>query len=786
VHIPCFTQILAVWFSTGRIFIICVGYLPSLGLQVNRGRFTIEKLLGFAVKRLPSLLGLLVLVSVLTISFFAPPMLAQIGNLVFDGFQRAAPREFTPTPIKVIDIDDETLRRTGQWPWPRTEFADLTNKLIDAGAAVIAFDIVFAEPDRTSPKRMRSILAANPLAKDSFDNLEGLMDHDEVLANAFARGRVVSGYFLTNDDQGNLPVRKAGVAYGGSNPVAALKSFPGAITSLKVLQEQVQGAGFLSNQGDRDGVVRRAPLLYALDGKVYPSLAMEALRVAQGARGYIVKSTDASGELGSQVAEVASLKVGAFEIPTNGSGEFWVHYTGPAEGRVIPAWKVLEAEPGSALLAEQVAGHIVFVGTGAIGLRDLLSTPIEERLMGVQIHAQVLEQIMSEDFLYRPDYAAGIERIALILSGLLLALVLPMLGALRGAVLGAGLALLVVSGAWYGFSSQNLLFDPTYPVLTVLLVYLVTTMSSFYLTESEKAQVRQAFSLYLSPEMVEKIADDPSQLALGGVERNMTVLFLDIRSFSTISESLTPQEITSFLNEFLTPMTDILLDHKATIDKYIGDAIVSFWNAPLDDPEHQKNAARATLQMMVALDELNESYRTRDDGANRPENVKMGIGLNSGICCVGNLGSEQRFSYSLIGDTVNLAARIEGMTKQYGVSILIGSATAQEVSEFALLEADMLKVVGRATPEQIFVLVGDEEMAQSEDFQTLAKSHEAFLKAYRNQEWAEAKSLVRSSADLAKQFSMDGYYKIILGRVDDYLINPPDVDWDGVFVATKK
>ena len=291
--------------------------------------------------------------------------------------------------------------------------------------------------------------------------------------------------------------------------------------------------------------------------------------------------------------------------------------------------------------------------------------------------------------------------------------------------------------------------------------------------------------MYLSPTMVKKVSEDPGLLKLGGEERMLTILFLDVRSFSKISEGLEPEEITTFLNIFLSPMTTILQEHGATIDKYMGDAIVAFWNAPLDDGEHERNGALAVRKMMQTLDELNEKYNAQED-VKWPGEVRVGIGLNTGICCVGNLGSDQRFSYSMIGDAANLASRIEGMTKQYRISVLIGNATAEKLPEMAIVEADLIQVVGRETPERIHILAGKEDMAQTEGFQGLLPVHKKFLDAYRAQHWDDAETLLPKLKTLAKAMAFDGYYEVMGERITAYKATPPDKDWDGVYVATSK
>jgi adenylate cyclase len=321
-------------------------------------------------------------------------------------------------------------------------------------------------------------------------------------------------------------------------------------------------------------------------------------------------------------------------------------------------------------------------------------------------------------------------------------------------------------------------------VLGLTAVYLIETIVIYYREERQRAYIHRAFDRYLSPELVQRIVDDPGRLELGGEEREMTVLFCDIRSFSSLSERLTPQEIIRFLIAFLTPMCDILLDRKATIDKFIGDAILAFWNAPLDDPDQHANAARGALAMVERLEALNKEM---PGGAEPwPGEVAVGIGLNSGPCCVGNMGSAQRLSYSLIGDTVNLTSRIEGLTKYYGVQIAIGSALEAKLPGFATLPLDRVRVVGRDAPEIVHVLLGDEQLAADPEYRAFAERQNAMLTAYWRQDWNTAKTLVAEDQAIAARLGLAKYRSLMAKRIGRFAANPPAADWDGVFEAKAK
>jgi len=390
-----------------------------------------------------------------------------------------------------------------------------------------------------------------------------------------------------------------------------------------------------------------------------------------------------------------------------------------------------------------------------------------------------------QDFLSRPDWTEGLEMAALLDGGVLLALALPWLGAFRGALAAGALVAAMGGGSWYAFREKHLLVDPVAPVLALLACYLVATVFTYLREEKQRRYIHGAFDRYLSPELVRRITDDPSRLELGGEVRDMTVLFCDIRGFSHISEGLGPQEIIGFLVAFLTPMTDILLARRATIDKYIGDAILAFWNAPLDDPDQHAHAARGALDMVARLEALNAEMPGRGDVA-WPGTVEIGIGLNAGPCCVGNMGSAQRLSYSLIGDTVNLASRLEGLTKQYGVRIALGEALAAKLPGFALVELDRVRVVGRERPETVYALIGDETVADVPEFRSFAGAHAALLAAYRARSWDEAERQAAAIEGAAARYGLAKLYARYRALIEGFRTDPPPAGWDGVAQLKEK
>lgn len=728
----------------------------------------------------PVMAGLAALVLIVLLQLADTAPLERLRMQVFDSYQRAAPRQVSGlSPVVVVDIDEQSILRLGQWPWPRTDLAELTQALAQAGAAAVAFDVVLSEPDRTSPEALMERLGPAGRA------LAGLPSNDALLAQSFAAAPAVTAYFLDKAQSGRVVEPKFSFTLHGSLPSAAVQNYRGSLQPLPVLEAAASGNGFVTLQPDADGIVRRVPLVALHRGVLVPSLALEAVRVALDAGSPDLTTSDGSGETLAAPGAAVSLRLGETQIPLTDAGEMWLHF--PREGSriTVPAWQIISGELRDAELAEAVQGRIVFIGGSAVGLQDLVSTPVNALTAGVTAHAVAAEQILAGQFLERPDWATGLERVLVVVLGLALALLLPRLGAALGAVaalVGIGA---VAGGSWLAFAQSQYLLDPTYPVLALAAIYAVQTVAVFYREERQRSYIHNAFDRFLSPEMVRQIAADPGKLELGGEERDMSVLMADIRGFSRISEQYTPRQVIDFLITFLTPMSDILLARRATLDKYIGDAVLAFWNAPLDDPDHHANAARAALEMLARTDQLNRELAGKP-GVTWPGEVKIGIGLNSGLCCVGNMGSAQRLSYTLIGDTVNVASRLEGLTKQYGVGIMIGGTLAAKLPQFALLEVDNVRVVGRDATAQIFALLGDEAVAARADFAQLAHSHAAMLGAYRAQQWDAAEAALAAGQGGYAAFGVGGLYEVMARRIAALRADPPGADWDGVFRASEK
>ena len=741
------------------------------------------------------LVPLALLVLALGLKLEEPPQLAELRLTVFDTYQRLWPREYQPAPVRVVDIDEKSLSEVGQWPWSRRTLAELLQRLSDYGAAVVAFDLIFAEPDRTSPAAMAEQLEDEIDSPELTEELRRLPDHDALFSRALSRMTAVTGYVLTTDANEARPTEKWGTGFAGDSPLPFLTTYRGAVTSLPELVGAAAGNGHLNALPDIDGVIRRVMLLSRIDDTVYPSLTMEALRTVQGASTYLVKSSNASGveSLGASTG-IVSMKVGALEVPTDPEGGYWIHYTGHRNERFVSASDVL----AGAVAPEKLQGNIVVIGSSAAGLKDQRPTPLDPAAPGVEIHAEALEQMILGISLLRPDWAIGAEFAFILVLGLLLILIQPRLGAFYSAILGATAVVAAMAGSVYAFLYESMLFDPVVPSVSVLAVFLSAAFISFLRTEQSRNQIRSAFGHYLAPELVRQLADNPGTLTLGGETRNISILFADIRGFTTICEGLTPEEITTLINRFLTPMSDAVLTHKGTIDKYVGDQIMAFWNAPLDDPDHAANACQAALDMRHALDALNDERRTEVEEGETFLPLRMGVGINSGPTLVGNMGSQQRFNYSALGDPVNEASRIEGQTKTYGVDILVSEvslAAANGVdpdsdtpadARFAALEVDRVRLVGLQRPSRLYALIGGAETANDPAFQEWRALHDSMLAAYRNQDWDHAERLLAQCRGLDTPVNLWGVYELYEERIAHYREEAPDADWGGVATAERK
>jgi adenylate cyclase len=720
-------------------------------------------------------IGLLIGFAALRVADPAP--IEEFRVRTFDTFQVIDPRVKTARPVRIVNIDEKSLAKFGQWPWPRTRVADLVTNLTRLGAVAIGFDIMFAEPDRLNPAMAADTL--RNLDEETRTKLRALPSNDDILADAMRQSRVVLGetglpYVLAELDK-DLPV--TGLAMLGEDPQRFMLKFPGLLRSTPALEAAAAGRGLLTIWTERDGIVRRVPVIMQAQGVTMPSLSFEMLRVATGSDTILIKSNEAG---------IASVAVKGLAVPTDRNGQLWVHFAHYDPSIYVSAADVLDGNVNP----DTIAGRLVLVGTSAAGLLDVKTTPVSPVMPGVEIHAQVLEAALTGQVLSQPPWGVLAEFLSAMILGIAIIWFAPMFGPKSLVAVGAFFATLLVGTSWYYYSQQRLLIDATYPLLSTTAIYLTLIFFSFVREQTQRRQIRSAFGQYLSPALVEQLALAPERLVLGGEEREMTVMFSDMRGFTSISETYKhdPQGLTALMNRFLTPLTNAILDRKGTIDKYMGDAIMAFWNAPLEDREHQINACEAALDMLEQVDALNKEREEEAEEEGRPFiPLNVGVGLNTGTCVVGNMGSDLRFDYSVFGDSVNLASRLEGQSKEYGFPIIVGSNTALAAKDrFAILELDFIMVKGKAEPEVIYAIAGREDTAQSGRFQRLRNLTIEMLACYRSRDWEGALAAIERGRRTDEAHTLKLLYKLYEERIRGFEKNPPPEDWNGAFALLTK
>ena len=695
---------------------------------------------------------------------------SNLQNYSFDTLQRLLPREiYAEDPVVIIDIDDRSLAEIGQWPWSRNQLAKLTNQAY--AAATLGFDIVFAESDRTNPQ---SFISSYPLNEDLKKELSALPSNDELFSQAIANhGTVVLGQALNNKNNIKPSKAKFGLVTQGDDPKQFIVNYSGIQNNINQLESSAAGVGSMSI-GNNDAIVRQLPTFESIGDQLVPSLALEMTRVAVGASTFQIKSSNASSEeaFGAQTG-INNIKLGPLTIPTTPEGNVWVYF---APSKNIPTVSAGDVISGL-IPPEFFEGKVALVGTSAAGLLDLRSTPTEKNIPGVTIIAQFIQQIFANEFLQRPDWLFGAEFLAGLVLAVLITLSIQALGPIGGLsilITGSGG---IIGSSYYFFKSKLFLVDPISPLIIALSVYVAVTFFNFLFTELERSRVRGAFAQYLSPEMVNRLAESSESLVLGGERKEMTFLFSDIRGFTKISEQYKddPEALTQLINQLLTVLSNAILEHGGTIDKYMGDCIMAFWNAPTDQAEHRQLAIKAAHSMNDALDEFNLEVE-----GNLDFKLEIGIGINSGNCIVGNMGSDKRFDYTVLGDAVNLASRLESQSSNYGLHMIVGENTYMDDSAFTMIEIDKIAVKGKSSAETIFTCF-QSEIKFAEGF---LDTHNVFLQEYRSQNWDAAKLTIGKLMSSSNELEL--YYRHMDARIDEYIKNPPAADWEGVYVATNK
>ena len=705
------------------------------------------------------------------------PYLDKLEAALYDTWLRATALGGVDDRIAILDIDEKSLKEVGRWPWGRDKMAALTDRLFNEyGVAGVGFDVVFAEPDISSGIASLDKLAKGALAGESqfqaaYKRLRPELDHDGQFAESLKNKAVSLGYYFV--PQGMQAQTTGALPAPDFSDVRKLPYVPdrtaGYGANLAQFQQAAPAAGYFNSFPDPDGTARRWSLTQQYHGAGYGALSVETLRTALGGDP-LTAGEDKVSILGISYRQ-PWLEVGGLKVPVDASGKIFVPYRKGAPFPYISAADVLAGHAKAA----QLENRIVLVGSTAPGLADLRVTPFYSIYPGVAIHAHLMAGMLDGTTRVTPPWAGAVELAAVIGLGIVmvagLALFGPLGDLLLALALGAGLL-----GAYGWAWKHHWVLPLATPLVAVVALFILNTAYGYFLEARSKRQITKLFGQYVPPELAAKMSQDPTHYSMEGQSREMTVLFSDIRGFTNFSESLPPTELAEVLNAYLSRMTAIVQAHRGTIDKYIGDAVMAFWNAPVDMPNHAESAVQAGLDMQAALADLNKEFAARGWPA-----VKIGVGVNTGRMSVGNMGSEFRLSYTVMGDAVNLGSRLESITKQYGVGILATETTVAADTGHEFMKVDVVRVKGKETPVAIYQPLG-RKGELGEDAKKMAQLFETAFGLYQKQDWQGAETLLHELAAIAPC----GLCETYLARIAHFREHPPAPDWDGVFVYTTK
>jgi len=737
------------------------------GMRIGLGLLIVALFLGYCARWVPI------------------PLIERLEAIAYDTRLRLSMPGGVDPRVVIVDIDERSLQAEGRWPWGRDKVARLVDQLFDRyNVAVVGFDIVFAESDDSSGlSRLESManaeLKGNVPFESALRELRPRLEFDRLLASRLRERPVVLGYYFSNAAEGTAPLAI------GALPAPALKAgtfsgrniqftrWPGYGANLAQLQDAARLAGHFNQLTDTDGVARRVPMLAEYGGAYYESLSLAVVRLLLGSPaiepGYPAQPMLARGYSGLEWLNVGPLRIPVDDLVTSHVPFRGVRGSFP----YVSATDVLAGKVDPQVLAKR----IVLVGTSAPGLFDLRSTPVAPVYPGVEMHANLIAGMLDGTIKQRPPYVLGAEFLLLAITGLALALWLPWLSPMRATLLAVTTIVVVIALNFAVWQYGNLILPIASGLLLVALLYTLNMAWGFFVEARGKRQITGLFGQYVPPELVDEMAKDPTRFSMEGESRELSVLFTDVRGFTTISEGLDPKALSNLMNEFLTPLTRIIYKHRGTIDKYMGDAIMAFWGAPLEDADHAAHAVEAALEMQRTLAALQPEFKARGWPP-----IKIGVGVNTGRMSVGNMGSEIRLAYTVMGDAVNLASRLEGITKEYGADIIVGEAVCRAAPGFHYVELDRVRVKGKEAPVAIFEPLG----RQGEVDRALLDQMGLFQKAirlFRSQDWDLAEVQLLNLQRVAPQRKV---FQLYLERIAHYRLEPPPSDWDGVFVFQTK
>jgi adenylate cyclase len=721
--------------------------------------------------------------------FYTIPLSRELDAISYDYRLRLTMPRTVDDRIVILDIDEKSLKEEGRWPWSRDRMAKLMDQLFDRyKVAVAGFDVVFAERDESSGLKVLRKLEHNqlrnvPQFRSALDRLAPKLEYDQMFADSLKNRNVVLGYYVTNSETGS----QSGVSGALPSPVFPPGTFKGRNIffthwdgyggNLPELQQNAASAGHFNPIIDFDGEVRRVPMIVEYNGAYYESLALAMVRTLLGTTkltpGYATSGNDANYG-GLEWLNVESPQ-GELRIPVDSDVSTLVPYRGKRGS--FPYISIANVLHGRTPV-DQLRGKIVLIGTSAPGLLDMRSTPVGSVYPGVEIHANMIAGILGQNLKERPPYVTGAEVVIQLLIGITLSLLLPLLSPAKTTLVSLGVLLLVIFADIAIWKSANLAL-PVADVMMLIAALFALDMSYGYFVESRiKRQITGLFGKYVPGELVDEMIKHPEHVvSMEGESREMTILFSDVRGFTSISEGMDPKDLSILMNEFLTPLSRVVYQHQGKVDKYMGDCIMAFWGAPLPDPEHARNAILAGLEMQQTLQALQPHFKQRG----WPE-IHVGVGINTGKVSVGNMGSEVRVAYTVMGDAVNLASRLEGITKQYGVGIIVGENTREIVPDIVYRELDHVRVKGKDKPVAIYEPLGLSSQVDKETLEELKMFHQA-LRLYRKQDWEQAELQLYNLQRMAPESKL---YQVYAERIAYFRKQPPPADWDGVFVFETK
>jgi adenylate cyclase len=711
-------------------------------------------------------------------------LINRFENIAYDFRLLLTMPETRDDRIVIVEIDEKSLAAEGRWPWPRDKVAHLVDQLFGHyGVALVGFDVVFAEPEEVSALTLLDELGDaagdDPALRQRYDQLRPSYDHDAALARSFEGRNVVLGVFFTDERDGDgaqtagaapVPLFPRGSFTGRNIPFVKASGYA---ANLAELQARAFATGHLQSLPDSDGSVRRVQMLYEFDANHYEALSMSVARNVLGVRN-VVPGYPGESRAGRSYSELEWLELGANRVPVDARVSALVPFRGRKGS--FPYVSATDVISGAAP-AGVLAGKIVLVGATAAGLLDLRATPVQANYPGVEIHANMIAGILDGTIKENPAYTLGAEFLLVMASGLLMALLLPVLSPIWAALMTLVLLAGIVASNLFVWHYGNFVFPLSTSVLTILALFLFNMWYAYFFEARGKRQLAGLFGEYVPPELVEEMSQHPESFTLESQNRELTVLFSDVRDFTSISEGLGAAELSKLMNEYLSAMTRVIYDHRGTVDKYIGDAIMAFWGAPIDDRDHARNALYAALGMLSQVRILSKDFRQRG----WPE-LHIGIGINTGDMNVGNMGSRYRRAYTVLGDGVNLGSRLEGLTKTYGVSLIVSRSTRDAVPELTYRELDRVRVKGRDKAVSIYEPLGPRDDLDDKVRDELALYREA-LKLYRTQKWELAEL---QFVNLGKRAPKRVLYKLYVERISHFRRHPPPPDWDGVYTHLQK